>query len=1104
MNPFRILSTLTGLVVFAISGLVYFNSVESTGSLWDCGEFILGAYKLQVVHPPGAPVFMLIGRMFTWVAEMISDDPADIAVSINLLSALCSAAAAMLVAWTAMIFGKFSLTGSREAETNLGQNIALVAAGLAAGLATAFSTSIWFSAVEGEVYAMSTFFTALTLWAMVKWYHLPDTPQSDRWVLFAVYSAGLSMGVHLLSLLTFPALAMLYYFKKYKEHNFMGMALAALVGVVFIVGVQSFVIVGIPSLWGAFDIMMVNGLGMPFHSGLVPTILIIGGYIALMTLILQEKITSRTPMFVFSGVMFLFSAICTMGFTEYEGVKFLWLGTLLTLITAFAQDALVQRRRDAQMILMGATLVIVSFSTIGVVVIRANAQTPVNMNAPTDATRLIPYLNREQYGERALVKGPHFMASPDGNKSKYKPRFGPVGDRYELIDEKITYGFKSSDEMLFPRIGDFLSDDRKGLYKAWLGLDPEKPLPPGRPNQADNISFLWNYQINWMYWRYFMWNFAGRQNGTQGYFPSDKANGHWLSGIDALDNGRLYDQSKITKTMREDKSRNRYYMIPFFLGLIGLFYHLLRRPQEGLALLAMFIITGIGIIIYSNQPPNEPRERDYVLVGSFFTFCIWIGMAAPAIYDLLSQKVKLPGIIGGVLSLAVLSAPWLMGTQNFDDHSRKGHTAARDYASNFLNSCEKDAVIFTFGDNDTYPLWYAQEVEGIRTDVRVVNLSLIAVDWYIDLLRRRVGESAPLKFTVPADKVRGSRRNQIPYYNPSRGADQPMSAEDWLRFIALDNPLPTTSGRGFDAYYPSKQIYLPIDREKAIKAGMVTEKDTAVAEFIPLRQPGDYITKDDLAILDIIVSNMYDRPIYFAVTCQPSKFWGLNDYMQLEGLALRIIPVRSESERSYSVVGSGRVDSEKVYKNVMEKFRWGNFDKLDVHVNTSYQPSLQTMLFAMRRAAINFIEIGQPQKAVELMDKYFEVFPHKNFTYDYRSWYMISVYLAAGAYDKAKPHMEILAKETADALAFYESLDPVVLSSSQEFDDRYSLCYRTKGDLLNAARKEKDEAFTKQLEEMFAPFKADEQIPQELPPSIQQQVPQPAPPGTSVPVGGNN
>ncbi len=331
-----------------------------------------------------------------------------------------------------------------------------------------------------------------------------------------------------------------------------------------------------------------------------------------------------------------------------------------------------------------------------------------------------------------------------------------------------------------------------------------------------------------------------------------------------------------------------------------------------------------------------------------------------------------------------------------------------------------------------------------------------------------------------------------------------MSAEDWLRFIALDNPLPTTSGRGFDAYYPTKQIYLPIDREKAIKAGMVTEKDTAVAEFIPLRQPGDYITKDDLAILDIIVSNMYDRPIYFAVTCQPSKFWGLNEYMQLEGLALRIIPVRSESERSYSVVGSGRVDSEKVYKNVMEKFRWGNFDQLDVHVNTSYQPSLQTMLFAMRRAAINFIEIGQPQKAVELMDKYFEVFPHKNFPYDYRSWYMISVYLAAGAYDKAKPHMEILAKETADALAFYESLDPVVLSSSQEFDDRYSLCYRTKGDLLNAARKEKDEAFTKQLEEMFAPFKADEQIPQELPPSIQQQAPQPAPPGTSVPVGGNN
>ncbi len=1082
MNPFKLVTNLTGLVVFAIAGIVYFNSVESTGSLWDCGEFILGAYKLQVVHPPGAPVFLLIGRIFTWMAELFSDNPADIAVAVNLLSALCTALAAMLVAWTAMIFGKMALTGSREAEPNLGQNIALAAAGLSAGLATAFSTSIWFSAVEGEVYAMSTFFTALTLWAMVKWYHLPDTPQSDRWILFAVYSAGLSMGVHLLSLLTFPALAMLYYFKKNKNPNFMGMVGAALLGVVFIVGVQSFIIVGIPSLWGAFDIMMVNGLGMPFHSGLLPTVLIIAGYIVLLTLILQEKVTTQAPMFVFAGLLFLFALICAIGYPEYKGVRFLWLGFLLTLGTALAQKTLVQRRGDVQMILMGAALVIASFSTIGVVVIRANTQPPVNMNAPTDATRLIPYLNREQYGERALFKGPHFNASPDGAKSKYEPRYGPEGDRYALIDEKITYGFKSSDEMFFPRMGDFMGD-RKRLYMAWMGLDPDKPLPAGRPNQADNLSFMWNYQLGWMYWRYFMWNFAGRQNGQQGFFPSDKSSGNWLSGINAIDNNRLYDQSKITKTMREDKSRNRYYMLPFLFGLVGLFYHLLRRPNEGLALLAMFVITGIGIIIYSNQPPNEPRERDYVLVGSFFTFCIWIGLAATAIYDLISRKLKLPGVVGGALGMVVLAAPWLMGTQNFDDHTRRGHTAARDYASNFLESCEPNSVIFTFGDNDTYPLWYAQEVEGIRTDVRVVNLSLIAVDWYIDLLRRKVNDSEPLKFTLSSEKLRGSRRNQVPYYNPSR-TDQPMSAEDWLKFIALDNPLPTTSGRGFDAYFPTKQIYLQIDREKAKKVGMITDKDTAnVADVIPLGPPGDYITKDDLAVLDLIVSNIYDRPIYFAVTCQPSKFWGLNDYMQLEGLALRIIPVKSKSDRSYSVVGSGRVDPDKVYKNVMEKFRWGNFDKIDAYVNQSYQPSLQTIQLAMRRAAIAFLERGEKEKALDLMDKYYEAFPHKNFPYDYRTWYMISVQLAAGAYERAKPHMEILAREMADQLAFYESLDPAVLAGS--FEDQYGLAYRTKEDLINAAKKENDEAFLKELEEMFAPFTADQE-PQEapLPPSM--------------------
>lgn len=1083
MNSFKLVTNLTGLLVFLISGVVYFNSVESTGSLWDCGEFILGAYKLQVVHPPGAPVFMLIGRLFTWVADIISDDPADIAIAVNLLSALCSAFAAMFVAWSAMIFGKFALTGAREAETNTGQNIALAAAGLVAGLAAAFSTSIWFSAVEGEVYAMSTFFTALTLWAMVKWYHLPDTPQADRWVLFAVYSAGLSMGVHLLSLLTFPALAMLYYFKKYKTHNFIGMAIAALVGVVFIVGVQSFVIVGIPSLWGAFDIMMVNGMGLPFHTGLIPTLLIVAGYIVLLTLILQEKITSRAPMFVFAGLMFLCAAICAMSYPEYDGVRFVWLGFLLTLGTAATQKRLVQYRRDVQMVLMGATLVIAAFSTIGVVVIRANAQTPVNMNAPTDATRLIPYLNREQYGERALLKGPHFASKIEFSKSKYEPRYGPVGKRYELIEEKVTYGYKPSDEMLFPRIGDHLSG-REQYYMAWLGLDPEKPLPAGRPNQGDNISFLWNYQLGWMYWRYFMWNFAGKQNGIQGYYSWDKSSGHWLSGLNFIDNKRLYDQTLLPETMREDKARNRYFMLPFIFGIIGLFYHLLKRPQEGLALLAMFIITGIGIIIYSNQPPNEPRERDYVLVGSFFTFCIWIGLAAPAIYELLSQKLRLPGVVGGAFSLVVLAAPWLMGTQNFDDHTRKGHTAARDYASNFLESCEPNAVIFTFGDNDTYPLWYAQEVEGIRTDVRVVNLSLIAVDWYIDLLRRKVNDSEALKFTIPADKMRGSRRNQVPYYNPTRN-EEPMSAENWLKFIAMDNPLPTQSGRGFDAYYPAKEIYLPIDLNRARAAGMISEKDTAgVVDVIPLRSPGEYVTKDDLAILDLIVSNIYDRPIYFAVTCQPSKFWGLNDYMQLEGLALRIVPVRSRSDRNYSVVGSGRVDSEKVYKNVMEKFRWGNFDKIDAYVNQSYQPSLQTMQLAMRRAAINFLENGEKEKALELMDKYYEAFPHKNFPYDFRTWYMISVQLAAGAYERAKPHMEILAKEMAQHLAFYESIDPMVLSSS--FEDTYGLAYRTKNDLIGAARKENDDEFVKRLEEMFAPFTADRQAEEEqmLPPGI--------------------
>lgn len=1017
MNSSNRIHKLTGWLVFAIALVVYFFSAERTGSLWDCGEFILGAYKLEVVHPPGAPIFLLIGRLFTWVATLVSDNPEDIAFSINLMSGICTAFAAMFISRITEMFGKLTLVG-REGELDRAQTIASAAAGLVAGLSTAFATSIWFSAVEGEVYAMSTFFTTLTLWSLMKWYTLPDEPDTDRWLIFTVFSAGLSIGVHLLSLLTFPALALLYYFKKYEVHTFRGIVAAMGLGAVAMVFIQKVIIAGIPALWKNMELLTVNGFGMPFHSGLLPAILIIGG-ITVGGLYLAHKNKSQLLQYAMVSII----------------------------------------------------LLVTSYATVGVIVVRANAETPVNMNDPSDAMRLLPYLNREQYGDRSLLRGPQFTASPTG--TDIQDRYGREGDRYAFTEYKISLEYNNRDKVFFPRMWDN-SQGRPDLYKQWMGLDPQKPLPSGRPNFIDNVGFFINYQLGWMYWRYFMWNFSGRQNGAQGYYPWDKSSGHWITGIKPLDAIRLGNQGELTEAMKNDQGRNVYYALPFLFGLLGFFFHFARRKNDAISVLILFIITGIGIIVYSNQPPNEPRERDYVLAGSIFTYCIWIGLGVLSIFEFLRRQMKNNGVMPALVAgLLVLIAPVLMATQNFDDHSRKEHKGSRDYASNFLNSCEKEAIIFTYGDNDTYPLWYAQEVEGIRTDVRVVNLSLIAVDWYIDLLRRKVNDSPPIKMTIPREALAGKKRNQVFYYNPDQSEDRPLPAKSVLEFIGQDHPLPLQGGRTIDSYYPSKKWYIPVDAEAAIKSGAIERGDTNVMRNIPIQLSGNQLIKDELAILDIIASNLWERPVYFAVTCQRNKLFGLEDYMQLEGLGLRIIPLRNQSDlQNYGIVGSGRVNTEKLYENVMNKFRWGNFDKERLFVDRSYQPSVQTMQLAIRRTAYQMLRENQKDKAVSLTDKFFEAFPDMNFAYDYRTWPMIGVYLQADAYEKAKPQIEILARNTVDNLEYYLSLDDSIIESSYRAET--VLSYNTMESILKEIERQKDDEFLKHLQEMFAPYMVEE------------------------------
>ncbi len=1003
MFNFHKQSNAAGWFTFAVAFIVYFFCAERSGSLWDCGEFILGAAKLQVVHPPGAPLFLLIGRMFAWVASIFSSNPSAQAFAVNIMSGMCTAFAAMFICWSTVIFAKIAWIGSGVDATKE-QGWTLAISGVVAGLTAAFCTSVWFSAVEGEVYAMSTFFTALVLWTTLKWYYLPNNAQNEKWLILACFMAAMSIGVHLLSLLAFPFIGLLYYYKRFNNKTFGGMMLALFLSIVVLGMYQKMVIVGLPSLWALLDRMMV-GLGLPFNSGLIPFVLLIGGGL-------------------------------------YWGLNY----------------AKKNNHPMIHNILVTTLLVILGFSTVAVVLIRANADTPINMNSPTDAGRLIPYLNREQYGDRPLIRGPYYNSSPIDYKSE--DRYGRVGDHYEVVDHKYTPIYRSQDERLLPRMG---HTDRKTLYEYWMNGKT-------KPDQSENFSFAFRYQFYWMYVRYFMWNFIGRQNFDQGYFPWNLKSGHALSGIKPLDEAFLYNMSKEPARMKNDPGRNRYFMIPFILGLLGLIWHYKKDKRDFAALLMLFIITGIGIIFYSNEPPNEPRERDYVLVGSFMSYAIWVGMGVIALFDFFMKRIKGNPMVPMVLSAGLgLVGPAIMLQQGLDDHSRRHLTGARDYALNFLESCAPNAILFTYGDNDTYPLWYAQEMEGIRTDVRVVNLSLIAVDWYIDQVRRKINKSEPVKLSISEDNYRGDSRMQLLINAPDNAT---RNVYDVLKFINERHPLPTQGGGSMETYVPARKVVIPIDHARAVAAGMISANDSTFTPQIEINLAGNYIMKDDLAVLDIIASNIYDRPIYFASTANLDKLQGISNYTQLEGLATRLVPVLSQADGRFGQYGAGRVATDRVYDNVTHKFKWGGFDRYKMFTfENSFNPSFQAMRIAFMRTIDALIKQGDMKKAEDLNDQYFNAFPQMNFDYDAQRIQFIEFYFKMSKIDKCKAEAIKLAKEAAEYLDFYNSLSKQDLNT-QGFNEDYNQYMTIPQRLQLLANEIQDTAFTKQISDIIGKYNA--------------------------------
>ncbi len=1038
---YRKLSLIAGWSVFTIAAIIYSLTAEPTGSLWDCGEFITGAYKLEVVHPPGAPIFLMIGRMFTLAAEIFTDTanhPENISYAVNFMSGICTAVAAMMVCWITIIFGKIILVG-RDGTTDDTQNILLAGAGLVAGLSTAFCSSIWFSAVEGEVYAMSTMFTTLVVWGMSKWYSLPDEAESDRWIVFSLFMAGLSIGVHLLSLLTLPAMAMLYYLKKYKKHTWKGLLGSSIAGIFVMIFIQYFIIVGVPTVWTWMEFFTVNSLGMPQHSGLIPLVLLFGGIIA-------------------AGL--------------YYAPK-LNLPELQLAIVAFST-------------------ILVAFSTVGVVVIRANVNTPINMNNPSNAMRLLPYLNREQYGERPLTYGAHFDARPIALNKDERYDYVEETGKYEAVDNHPSYEYEPDKKMPFPRIS---HTDREPLYMEWFNMEYVKdnkgqtlrdqfgdPILNRQPNMADNLKFFFNYQIGWMYVRYFMWNFSGRQNGKQGFKPWDAGKGHWISGIPLIDNMRGLNSKNMTTAMKEDQARNTYYMLPFLFGLLGFIFLVRHRQKEALALSVLFLMTGLAIIIYSNQPPNEPRERDYVLVGSFFTYCIFIGLSVLGLFEILKNKVSLDKKLASGLSIAVIMiAPLLMGFQNYDDNSRADHYGARDYASNFLNSVEKDAIIFTYGDNDTYPLWYAQEVEGIRTDVRVVNLSLIQVDWYINQLRRKVNDSAPIQFSIPREKLRGKLRPQffIPPTFPEWGRSNIGKV---VQYMGQEHPVQRGSTI-FESHLPTNQLYIPVDSNAVVNM-VAPNRRSEILSRMDFNIPRN-LAKGDLALLDIIHSNFPKRPVYFAVTVRRENLLGLENYLQLEGLALRLVPYKTVPSEKYQGLGSlgfGYPYGDKIFDNVINKWKWGNFDKIDMFVDDKYGPSVQSMHYSILRGAESFIHRQQNEQAMQLIDKYFEAFPNYNFEFDYSTVNMLGIYGRAGQFERGKEHAKQLLNNLEEQLTFLDGLPDNVFKRSDSFRQEYSFAHRGSRMLLQLAS-QYDKELAKEIQEKLGRFGVLQQQQPPQPPS---------------------
>ena len=1044
MKQYKLVNNVLGWLTFFVAAFVYCSTIEPTASFWDCPEFITTGYKLEVGHPPGAPFFMLTANLFSQFAS----DPSQVARMVNTMSALLSATTILFLFWSITHLAR-KLILKDWSEMTLGKLIAIQASGLVGALIYTFSDTFWFSAVEGEVYAYSSAFTAIVFWLILKWEDHADEPHSDRWLVLIAYMTGLSIGVHLLNLLCLPAIVLVYCYRRFPHIELKGSLLALVGSFVLVAAVLYGVVPGIITVAGWFELLFVNTLGCPFNTGEIIYIVLL---VAIVIWAIYESYVDKS--FKRQNISFVLSVgmlgIPFRGMTWGAGI----LGLVILVALYFGLNyrkkigkelVPVVTARFKNTALLCMLMLMIGYSSYAVIVIRSAANPPMDQNSPEDVFTLGSYLSRDQYGDSPLLYGQAYTSQVaydvDGNMCVPKHKEGAaIWQRKEKASEgeKDSYFVVShkdkliyAQNMVFPRMH---SSAHAGAYENWMGGVEGTQVPYDRcgepvmvkmPTQMENIRFFLSYQCNFMYWRYFMWNFAGRQNDIQG--NGEPEHGNWITGISFIDDWMLGDQSKMPAELKANKGHNVFYCLPLLLGLIGLFWQA-WRGQRGIrqfwVVFFLFFMTGLAIVLYLNQTPQQPRERDYAYAGSFYAYAIWCGLGVLAIYDMLKKKLKGNDVaVAGVVGVACLLVPIQMASQTWDDHDRSGRYTCRDFGQNYLMTLQDkgNPIIFTNGDNDTFPLWYNQETEGVRTDARVCNLSYLQTDWYIDQMKRPAYDSPSVPITWPRIdfcsgtndyiEVRPAMKQQLldfyrEYPKEARAAfgDEPFEVKNIMKYWVRSKDNDTH-------VIPTDTLYITIDKEAVRRSGMMMASDTIPDRMVISLAGKRAIYKNDMMMLEMLAQCNWERPLYVATTVGSDNYMNLGDNFVQEGLAYRITPFNTKAP------GAKNFDTEKVYNNVMNRFKWGGLDKPGLYIDETVMRMCYTHRHLLAQLAMQLIAEGQNAKAEKVLRKAEKVLPEYNVPYTFMSGAadMARAYALIG---KKADAARILNKVWADAKSY--------------------------------------------------------------------------------------